>query len=675
MRYLNCIWMVLFVLSFAMCAPAAAEDLKQDTEKAGVFTLGEVVVTAEREKLEGAVDRVDEEELRQYNRDDLAEALDLMPGVTVSRRGARNERVVFVRGFDVKHVPLFMDGIPIYVMYDGYSDYGRFTTFDVSQIVLSKGAASVLYGPNTMGGAINVITKRPDKPLEANAGIGMASGETTTAYANFGSNQGNWYVQGGAGYLNRDHFNLSDDFEPTDSEGGGARENSYSRDRKVSFKVGFQPSHKDEYAVSYSKQKAVKGTPPYAGDDPSQKVRYWRWPQWDKESIYFNSKTAIGAKSYVKARLYYDAYDNSLFAYDDDTYSTQNRGSSFRSWYNDDTMGGSLEAGTELFSRNNLKVALHYKRDQHKEHDEGEPERTFKDDYYSVGLEDTVTLTDRWHVVLGASYDRQIAGEAEDYDSDTGVISDFPTQDASAFNPQAGVYYDFSDTGTAYATVARKSRLPSLKDRYSYRMGSALPNPGLDPETSTNYEIGCDTFFDKIIFLDRIAIKGAAFLSDVRDYILTVTIPDPDDSSATLDQNQNVGHVRLYGFEAGLTVRFTDSLNGGISYTCTQWDNRSNSDRITDVPKHKILAHADYTLWEKLRFTACAEHNSGRYSSSDGVRETDSFTIVDIKADYALFNGLKVEVGVNNLFDEDYEVDEGYPEEGASLFANLTYRY
>ncbi len=669
MRYPNWISIVSVMLSLVLCAPAAAEEQGANPKNTGVFTLGDVVVTDEKEGPQGTVDRVDEGALRQFNRDDLAEALDLMPGVTLSRSGARNERTVFVRGFDLKHVPLFMDGIPIYVMYDGYSDLGRFTTFDTSQITVSKGAASVLYGPNTMGGAINVVTKRPDKPFETNAGIGIAEGDTTTAYADFGSNRGKWYLQGGASYVDRDHHHLSDEFGPTATEDGGKRNNSYATDKKVSFKIGYQPSAQDEYAFSYSKQEGEKGAPPYTGDDASQRIRYWQWPQWDKESYYFNSKTAIGAVSYIKTRLYYDIYNNSLFSYDDAAYTTQNRGSSFKSWYNDDTLGGSLEMGTRRWDRNNLKAALHYKRDRHKEHDNHEPKRTFRDEYYSVGIEDTITLTDRWYVLAGASYDWQIAVEAQNYDSDTGIISDYPTQNASAFNPQVGIFYDFSDTGTAYATLARKSRFPTLKDRYSYRMGYGLPNTGLDPEIAANYEVGYKSSSDRITF------QSAMFFSDVKDYILSVTIADPDDATATLEQNQNVGQVFLYGAEAQMTVRFTNSLDGGLSYTYTQWDNRSGSEKIIDVPAHKICAHARYRLWEKLGLAADAAHYTGRYSSSNGIRETENFTIVNIKADYALFNGLKLEAGINNIFDEDHEVEEGYPEEGASYFINLIYAY
>jgi iron complex outermembrane recepter protein len=668
MKNPNRIGAALLILFTVLCSPAAAQETDKEDDS-DVFTLGEVVVTAEREPTRGAVDRIDEETLRQFNRDDLAEALDLMPGVTVARTGARNERAIFVRGFDVKHVPLFMDGIPIYVMYDGYSDYGRFTTFDISRIEVSKGAASVLYGPNTMGGAINVITKRPENLFETNAGIGLASGDTTTAYANFGSNQGKWYLQGGASYVDRDYYKLSDDFTPTDTQDGDRRENAYLTDKKFNLKLGFQPSPGDEYAFSYNRQEAEKGNPIYTGDDPTQRIRYWQWPQWDKESFYFNSKTGIGYQSYVKTRVYYDKYDNSLFGYDDDTYTTQDRRSSFKSHYNDDTYGCSVEMGTKFLNRNDLKAAFHYKRDRHKEHDEGEPKQTYQDEYYSIGVEDTITITEKLSARVGASYDWQIALEAQDYDSDTDIISDFPTKDASAFNPQVGLFYDFTDSSSAYLTVARKSRFATLKDRYSYRFGTTLPNPDLDPEIAVNYDLGFETKSD------RVTVSGALFFSDVEDYIQFAAIPDPDDPTATLQQNQNIGEVQIYGVEASLAVRITDSLRGGINYTYTDWDNRSNDDKLIDIPEHKFTVYAVYNLFGKLDLSADSTTYSGRYSSSNGLRETTSFTVVNAKATYSLYKGLAMEAGVNNLFDENYEIEEGYPEEGISYFVNLTYRY
>lgn len=661
---------VLFIFFAFLCSPANAQETDKNNEtNIGVFTLGEVVVTAQGEPAQGSVSQVNEKILRQLNRDNLSEALVLMPGVTVSRTGGRNERTVFVRGLDVKHVPLFMDGVPIYNMYDGYSDYGRFTTFDISKIELSKGAASVLYGPNTIGGAINVVTKRPEKPFESNAGVGLAGGDTTKAYANLGSNLGKWYLQGGGSYMDRDYFVLSDDFEPTETENGGRRDNAYLNDQKIGLKVGFRPTGDDEYAISYSKQKAEKGNPVYAGCDPTQRIRYWRWPQWDKESYYFNSRTGIGNQNYVKSKFYYDTYDNSLFGYDDDTYTTQNRPSSFKSWYNDDTYGGSMEIGTTRFSHNNLKAAVHYKHDRHMEHDAGEPKRTYEDEYYSIGLEDTIIVTEKLFAKMGSSHDWQKAIVAEDYDGDTGVICDFPTKDASAFNPQIGLFYDFTDSSSAYLTVARKSRFATLKDRYSYRFGTTLPNPDLDPEIAVNYDLGFECKSDGITF------NGALFFKEIEDYIQFAIIANPDDPTATIQQNQNIGEVNIYGAEASLTVRITDSLRGGINYTHTEWDNRRNDEKITGVAKQKLAAYVIYTLFDRLSLSADSTTYSGQYSSSNGVREADGFTVLNAKATLGLCKGLSIEAGINNLFDENYEVEEGYPEEGINCFANLTYQY
>ena len=67
--------------------------------------------------------------MRQRNADTVADAVRLLPGATLSRNN-RNEEMIYLRGFDPRQVPVFVDGVPLYVPYDGYVDFGRFTTFD-----------------------------------------------------------------------------------------------------------------------------------------------------------------------------------------------------------------------------------------------------------------------------------------------------------------------------------------------------------------------------------------------------------------------------------------------------------------------------------------------------------------------------------------------------------------
>ncbi|MFZ2631480.1 MAG: TonB-dependent receptor [Desulfosalsimonadaceae bacterium] len=637
-----------------------------------VFTLGEIEVIGFAEESKNmTTEKVYDDEMRLFNRDNLADAVNLSPGVTLSESGARNEKMIYVRGFDIKHVPIFLDGIPIYVPYDGYPDLVRFSTFDLSEVVVSKGFTSVLYGPNTMGGAINMVSRRPVKEFEASAGTGYGSGAEFRNFANFGTNQEKWYVQGGGAYSTRDHFSVANDFTQTEIQGDGERVNSGQTDTKGNIKLGLTPKGTDEYAISYINQQGDKDVPPYTGSDSRVTPRWWRWPDWDKESVYLNTKTAVWDRSYVKTRLFYDTFKNALYAYDDSTFTTMEKKSSFKSYYDDYTYGGSMEIGSGFLPDNLIKAAFHYKEDIHREHNAGNPVQHFEDNIISIGIEDTIDFTPKFYSIAGAGYDTANTVEAQELDSSTKTLKDFPDGDTSAFNPQAGLFYKLTDTATIHTSVAGKSRLPSIKDRYSYKMGTALPNPDLDPEKAVNYEAGYQGFFIKDFTLET-----NVFYSDITDFILLQTVPDPDDPEKTLTQNRNVGEVHQYGAEFGVSGQILACLNGGVNYTYIHYNNESGPDKLLNIPNHKIFTHLQYRLpVTGLSLLGSVEFNGDRYSSSDGVRVADSYTLVAAKAIYEMPKGFSVEGGVNNLTDENYALDEGYPPAGRSYFANLSYKY
>ena len=127
----------------------------------GTFQLGTVVVSASAHAPESVAEQVmGKDAIQQSNADTVSAAVATLPGASLSRN-SRNEETVFLRGFDARQVPVFVDGVPLYVPYDGYIDFARFTTFDLSEIRVAKAGASLLYGPNTLGGAINLVTRKP----------------------------------------------------------------------------------------------------------------------------------------------------------------------------------------------------------------------------------------------------------------------------------------------------------------------------------------------------------------------------------------------------------------------------------------------------------------------------------------------------------------------------------
>lgn len=629
------------------------------TDSARVFRLGEVTILANR--LADSTRTIGIGRIEAFNRVDASHALSLLPGVTLSTVGARNESTVYIRGFDLRQVPVFIDGIPVYVPYDGYVDLGRFTTFDVSEIQVSKGFTSVTYGSNTLGGAINLVSRRPQQKLEFDARAGIFSGSGRRLNLNLGSRIGKWYVQGAISQLKQDTYPLSDDFDAKTLQPKGDRDNAYRDDRKYSLKVGFTPNATDEYALSYVNQQGTKGTPPYAGNDSKQTARFWQWPYWNKESWYFLSKTALARTGYLKTRQYLDRFSNLLSAFDDNTYSTQKKGSSFNSYYDDHTYGGSAEYGNRLGKLNQFRVSAHFKQDQHKENNQGEPVRTFIDDTYSIGLEDTYAFHPKWSVVPGVSFNARNSIRAENYLSSTKEIKPFAGNNSTAWNGQVGLFFQPATSRRFSLTAARQSRFATIKDRYSYRMGAAIPNPDLKAERATHLEIAYD---------DRFLpwLKGSAhvFYSAIGDVIQQVNNVQPN-----VYQLQNAGKADFYGSEWSLDATLGRSFSAGAQYTFLRRENRSNPDlKFIDVPENKVIAYLQGRFWKRFTAMANFEYNSERYSTSYGTK-AGAFSLVNVKASADIVRFIRVEGGVSNIFDRNYALAEGFPEPGRTFFVNL----
>ncbi|WP_144822146.1 TonB-dependent receptor plug domain-containing protein [Marinobacter piscensis] len=632
-----------------------------------VFHMGTITVTADRQQVgeidpEQASSVVTRKEIETHNRETVADAVDLLAGVHTSTN-SRNEQTVYIRGYDPRQVPLFIDGIPVYVPYDGYVDFGRFDTIDLSAIQVAKGFSSVTYGANTLGGAINLISRRPEKKLEGDVRMGFGEDSTRRAAMNIGSNQGLWYIQAGAATREADGFRLSSDFKPTKNEDGGRRDNSYYSDSKVNFKVGLTPRGNDEYALTYTKQNGEKGQPPSTDDD---RPRYWQWPEWNKESLYFISRTGLTDDETLKVRAYVDKFDNTMIMYEDDTYSVP-KGS--ESIYDDKTYGGSLEFETRRLSNHTLRANVRYKEDRHETSDgAGTLEKKYKDSQTSLGIEDNIALSD--NLLLSVGYAWHYLKPDSVYDQ----YDDFALPDSqTADDVQAGLFYDITPTARLYATAARKTRLPTLKDRYSARFDRYIENPDLKAEKANNYEIGYqgEPWYGA-------QAEAAVFWNDVDDKIQSVFL-DPSATGRCGDggnkcQMRNIGSARFKGAELGLTSAIGDQWEVGGNATWMDIENRTNKDiRITGVPEVKVIVHALWRPVPVVDLVVLGEHDNSRWVSD--TEKVSGFSKLNVKTAWRPAPGITTEVGVNNVADKNYELKDSYPEAGRMWFANISYSF
>jgi len=590
----------------------------------------------------------------------------MAPGVSLSKIGARNEQMVYVRGFDLRQVPVFVDGIPVYVPYDGYVDLGRFNTFDLARIDVSKGFSSLMYGPNTLGGAINLVSRRAAQGFSGDFGGGSTFADDGDAnayrsYVNFGYGAEKWYMQASASILDQDYFPLPDDFASTAFEDGDERDNSSTRDTKLTLKLAWTPNETDEYAISYIDQRGEKGNPPYAGTVPGISARFWDWPYWDKESVYFISSTTFGIHT-LKARAYLDKYGNSLYSYDDNTYTTQTRGYAFQSVYDDETVGASLELASQLSDVNLLKTSIQWKDDTHNEQDVGLPWSENRDRTWSIAFENTRELTDALTLVAGAAYNERESVTANRWDEDSNSYLEFPLGENDGISAQAGLFYSPEGAGTLHASIARKNRFATVKDRYSFRMGTAIPNPDLKTESAVHYEVGYGDTID-----NNWQWQGNLFYSRIDDLMQSVRIAPTACTSAPCSQLRNVGEATSKGMELSINGSL-DALSLGANYTYVDRENLSDPDiLLTDTPKHTLFLHSTLTMgsWQ---VTASLQAASDRINSSDGRQQSAGFGVASVKAVYGFANGITVEGGIDNIADRLYQYSEGFPEVGRTAF-------
>lgn len=635
-----------------------------------VFTLGQVDVVAPAPEGETSLSStVTADDIRQFNKQTIGEALNMLPGVMYTTSGRRNEGQINIRGFDVRQVPVLIDGIPVSVPYDGYVDFNRFTTADVSSIQVTKTMTSVLVGPNAMGGVVNIVGRRPTRPLEgelttrANFDSAGAFGGWSTSLSG-GAKTDDLWGQVGVSFYDQDHTRLPHSYRqegPNNRENGGNRNGSSARDYKVNLKVGWTPSGEDEYTLNVISQRGRKDTGVYAGTGTSGNFDVWKWPKWDKDSVYWLSNTAIGDNSYVKTRAFYDNFRNQLDMFDPVTLVQKGA-----SEYDDYNWGGSVEAGSHWTDWNTLKGAIHYKKSHHKAFDNvaGQPDQKTDEQLWSFAVEDTVHIGEQWTIIAGLSYDLRLGGQAQNWDTTLNKIIDYQGKDDHSVNPQLAAVYQFSSTGQAHAAIAQRSRFPTLKDMYSSRFGRTEANPSLKSEQATLYELGVTEQF-----WGHTRVDASVFYNDIRDAIDSVEI------SPRLSQFQNLGTVESKGIELSLRTYIIDNTELGLNYSYLDAYNRTRRAVPTRSPRNKLFGFARYDLSEAFYLQATVEHQSKQASSIGGSIEAGTmvkgFTTTGIKAHWQALDTVAAEVGVNNLFDARYQFNDGYPEPGRTFFTTL----
>lgn len=666
-------------------------------EASDVFTLGEIVVTGQATETGdmGISQSLTFEEIQATNADTVADAMKFVPGITVTR-GRKNEPEISVHGFATEKTLFLIDGVPYYETYYGKLNLDQVPVGIISRIDVTKNAPSVLYGANAQVAVVNVITRQGSEKLTINFTAEVGDYDTFKGSFSHGNQVGavNYWVS----YMHEesDGWRLSDDFTPEEAtrarrwmpnldgvhEDGGLRENSDYRNDRLWARAGITPTAGSEYFVSMHLMDSEMGQPlatdeyrifTRSGDDAAFSTLA-RFEDYDDWGIDLSGKQEISEALTLRGKLFYHDHEDVYVSYEDLEFTE----AIARSSYKDHYTGGSLFADFSLAEAHEGHVSLHYKADVHEGRDDDfQPYNKYTSHTGSLGTEHRWFGMGGLSVYGGVSWDWFKVNDAEDYvfDDDDLLIGQADletggTQDE--INPMIGFTFDLAESPTTfYGSVARKTRFPTLSQLFSSSSG----NPDLEAEKSINTTLGVTHRFTP-----RIKADVSGFFHDISDWISRDYYEDDYTGNEIYS---NVEEIEMLGFEAVVDVTFCDYFSMTANYTRIDAENKSDlraTDKVAGVPEHqfgigckilipRVLVNVDLQglyvgkVYDALPTTSYPD---------DDEMEIDSYFVLNTRVSRSFGNRWSAYAEVDNLLDEDYEQEEGFPGEGRNFRVGLS---
>jgi outer membrane receptor protein involved in Fe transport len=621
------IFVAIFLLSLS---PVLGQDKKDDQktkkeEEKPVKITEEILVIGKSPKDVplATVSTIVASDIEHLKPRDLSDVLRFIPGSMVTF-GDKDTYSLKLRGVGPNRIALFIDGVPVYEPYFSTFDLKTVSAGGIDIVQVTKGPSSVLYGPNTLGGVVNVITKRPtERPALSLSG---SYGDEDTKSLGLDTSYGWKRFALSANALYQDSAGF---YYPDPEDGQTLRTNSDFERLNLNAKVYYTPSSTTEIMVNGGLYQSEYGMPAALF---TQRARYWRFPKWDRSTFNAGGFTSLGGEATLRFRAFYVNYVNTLDWFADPAMTELDSSST----YDNSVYGGFALADIPTGRLNTLKVSLLYQKDIARIQDDvGLPWDRFDQGTVSAGIENHFSITDQWKVIGGLSLDyidKSIAGE-----NNTSV------------NPLVGVKFTPNESLDFHVSFARKSRFPSMRSLYSQSSG----NPDLLSESGTSFELATT-------WSGPLYVTGSVFFNRFRNFIDSVRLPDGT------RRYYNVGRAHINGFEVQVQKNLS-WLAATANYTYLDHRNDTDDRPLDAQPDHNL--NFDISVLPaggfRVGFYGLLGSTSWWYdSTTKTVLIIPSFFSLDAIASYAFNGRYEIFMRLGNIFDHYFYTEPGFPWRG-----------
>ena len=252
---------------------------------------------------------------------------------------------------------------------------------------------------------------------------------------------------------------------------------------------------------------------------------------------------------------------------------------------------------------------------------------------FSAYIQDEIKLADWLRVVVGARFD---SFKITVLDNRTGTVR---TRKDEEVTPRLGLIVKPQENLSFYTSYS-ETFLPRSGDQFA---DINPPADALDPDTFSNLEAGV-----KWDIRPGLALTGAVF--QIEQSSPQTSDSDPD----TLD----VIDSKIRGFEAQLQGQVTNNwfLSAGYSYLDGEQQSITGPTglRLRELPEHMFSIWNNFQATDQLGFGLGLTAQDDSFADNGNNATMPAYARVDMAVFYDVSDSLRLQVNVENLFDELY---------------------
>ena len=533
-------------------------------------------------------------------------------------------------------VLVLLDGFQISMPYSGSIDWNAMPLDFLDRVEVVKGPVSSLYGQNSMGGIINLVTKNySDEFYNIKATVGSYDSKD----------------------LNLTMSNVTDNISYTallqHKKGNGHRFNAQYEQNNFYTKIF---NKKQDLSVSLIANKSINGQPGFFVEDRPSLTSY-RISNRDSVYLQLFKKQTLDANNNIVYSLSMNHFYTNYFDREDTPVEEIQE----QTFYNDT----SLNLRAEYQKLISTKSYLIFGSDIILEQSDISIYRNIYDDLKQVTggffVQNRIQLSERLLLGLGLRFDYRNVDRGDE----------FSYKSFSDVSPKINLTFKRDTFSTWNFALSKGFRSPSLSELFlQYESDYGLNtqgNPNLEPEQL----YGLDISFDRTN-KTNLTYSVSTFYYNYKDMIdFVYGLPVIALNRSDISSN---------GLETNISYKINRNLDLDLGYTYLRVDDINNVDPILYRPKHKFISsikHKSKNISNIISMRYQSKQDYQDFLSDDReyegseikfpIEQHDSLFLFNYIGTYEFNNNDKVSLKISNLFDKQYELIQDFPMPGRTI--------